>query len=269
VGSTEVELLSDSERCSGTALSKFSFEYSAIEREGRLFPLAIPVDRQRERGAFYTPRALAELVAERCLGEILSVKAPRDPGEIRVLDPACGSGAFLLASYRILLRYFSDLVGEPASEELRLQILTESLFGGDNDHTAVALSRIQLIEEARVDKSRLPTLGGNIGWADLLDISSERPDGWEAVAQSGGFDVILSNPPFHSPRAARQFGIDTQAISNRFQSAHGTGWNIAAVFVEAGISLLGSEGRLMMLLPQSLLDGPAGWPFESSLGVID
>ncbi len=251
----------------GRLYQSFLGSAPAVDREGRLFPVAIPIDRQRERGAFYTPQPLAELVAERCLGEVLRAKSPKTPAEIRVLDPACGSGAFLLAAYRVLSRYFEKAAGGRLSEQLHLAILRDSLYGGDDDETAIALTRIQLLEEAGVDKTRLPLLSATIGRADLLSLESGNiPPGWREVLATGGFDVVLSNPPFHGPKRARQAGFDTAALRARFSSARGTGWNIASVFFEAGLRLVAAGGRMAMLVPQAILDGPSGSRLRESVG---
>jgi hypothetical protein len=173
----------------------------------------------------------------------------------------------LLAAYRVLSRYFEGLTGGPLDEERRLGILTESLYSGDDDETAIALTRIQLLEEARVGKSRLPLLGANISKTDLLALNSEdTPEGWREALNDGGFDTVLSNPPFHSPRGAQRAGFDTAALRQQFSSAKGTGWNIASAFFEAGLRLVADTGRMAMLVPQAVLDGPSGEGLRESVG---
>ena len=251
----------------GRLYQSFLANTPAVQREGRLFAVASPIDRQRERGAFYTPQPIAELLAERTLSEVLARISPKEPADIRVLDPACGSGAFLLAAYRALARYFAARQGEQLSEEFRIGILTDSLFGGDDDDTAIALTQIQLLEEAAVDSRRLPALGRNIVPANLLLLdSTTAPEGWRPTLEAGGFDVILSNPPFQGPKSAGRHGFDTATLRKRFLSARGTGWNVAAVFVEASLPLLAREGRLAMLLPQALLDGPSAAGIRGAVG---
>src|SRR5205823_3505216 len=55
----------------GRLYQSFLAHTPAVELEGRLFPVVSMIDRQRERGAFYTPQALAEIVAARCLIDVL------------------------------------------------------------------------------------------------------------------------------------------------------------------------------------------------------
>lgn len=237
-----------------------------LTADGRLFPTATAVNRQRQSGAFYTPAGLARYVVRSVLSSWLIAVQPKSPSEVTVFDPACGSGIFLLEAYRELVRYFSELQGRALSADERVQILVSSLYGSDTDHSAVAMARVQLLEEGQLGARRLPPLAQNLHVADALS-DGLLSDSWPTVADAGGFDVILSNPPFHSPKGAIAAGYDTIALSSRFDSASGTGWNLASVFVERGLQLLRSNGQLGMLLPQALLDGPSANALRSYVGV--
>jgi hypothetical protein len=95
---------------------------------------------RKTRGIYYTPPALIEQMIQDMLAGFW---ANRDaypevyPEAFRVLDPACGSGAFLLAAYEALLQ--QDLTTDLAT---RQQIAVQHLYGVDLDGDAVAIARL-------------------------------------------------------------------------------------------------------------------------------
>ncbi len=54
-------------------------------------------------GVYYTPQYIVDYIVNHTVGELVKDKTPRDVAKIRVLDPACGSGSFLLGAYQFLL----------------------------------------------------------------------------------------------------------------------------------------------------------------------
>ena len=71
--------------------------------QGAFFDDAHAVDAQASTASYYTPPGLARLVVERTLVPWLERAQPDGPADVRVVDPACGSGAFLIAAYRALV----------------------------------------------------------------------------------------------------------------------------------------------------------------------
>ncbi len=65
----------------------------------RLFPVARGIDQREKQATFYTPPALARVLTEHAFRGSADRRAPCSPADIRVVDPACGSGAFLIAAY--------------------------------------------------------------------------------------------------------------------------------------------------------------------------
>ncbi|MBK9646667.1 MAG: N-6 DNA methylase [Deltaproteobacteria bacterium] len=94
--------------------------------------------RSADQGAYYTPLPLVQFV----LAELHALR-PLRPG-MRVLDPACGSGAFLVAAYQLLVELRRQEVRrEPSPEELR-DLLTISIFGVDQDAGACRVTELSL-----------------------------------------------------------------------------------------------------------------------------
>jgi hypothetical protein len=137
----------------------------------RVLDLPLPADRPRESprcdraprhsaarkrtGTFYTPQALTELVVRRTLGPLVSGATADDILKLRVLDPAMGSGAFLVASCHYLAAaYEHALIDEGRANaadfadddraNIRRLVAERCLAGVDRNPTAVQLARLSL-----------------------------------------------------------------------------------------------------------------------------
>ena len=154
-----------------------SWSEAAVDPEmlGRAFESLMASEERRDAGAFFTPFALVEQVAARALEDAL----PDDPARLEqftVLDPACGSGAFLV---HVLERMAARVAGSGdarSRETIRRDVLTRSIFGVDVNPTAVWLCQLRLwlsvvIESEEDDPRRvlpLPNLDRNIRVGDAL-----------------------------------------------------------------------------------------------------
>ncbi|HET9263175.1 MAG TPA: N-6 DNA methylase [Vicinamibacterales bacterium] len=118
-------------------------------------PLLVPSETRKATGSFYTPRSLTEFVVRRTLAPLVQDASAEDILKLRVLDPAMGSGAFLVAACRYLAAaYEAALVREggfAASDitehervEFRRAIAQRCLFGVDLNPMAVQLGRLSL-----------------------------------------------------------------------------------------------------------------------------
>ncbi len=145
------------------------------EMLGRAFESLMASGERRAGGVYYTPRELVATVAEHAL----DIAAAADLGalrSLRVLDPACGSGAFLVHVLERLadLRRLRGDDGDVAT--VRRDVLARSVFGVDRSPTAVWLCELRLwlsvvVESAEPDPMRvapLPNLDRNIRVGDAL-----------------------------------------------------------------------------------------------------
>ena len=152
---------------------------AAIDPEmlGKAFESLMASAERRRTGAFFTPFALVERVADAGLDAALGqAPALADVERLTVLDPACGSGAFLV---HVLERLSSLRVRHGDTRDLgaiRADVLTRSIFGVDVNPTAVWLCQLRLwlsvvIESAIGDPDAvtpLPNLDRNIRVGDAL-----------------------------------------------------------------------------------------------------
>ncbi len=160
---------------------------------GKVFESLMAADERLSSGSFYTPRAIVDTLTERailrwCGGDSAALSAALSSCEtaaredalaileklrrITVLDPACGSGAFLLSALHVierLTRRFSIAAGVEVPATLRQQIVERSLFGVDLKPEAVRLCELRLWLAIVSDSDRdidsvepLPNLDRNI-----------------------------------------------------------------------------------------------------------
>jgi hypothetical protein len=158
--------------------------------------------RRRKQGVYYTPSYVVRYIVKKTVEPLLQGKTPTALGSFRVLDPACGSGSFLLGAYESVLSWYlsqyenvynqtGSLVGLPLRHaergtlqltlEERNRILLDHIFGVDLDAQAVEVTKLSLLLEAIKDEpksvldtrtkrgqSALPDLGNNIKCGNSL-----------------------------------------------------------------------------------------------------
>ena len=182
----------------GSLLSRYRFSgredsadwsEASIDPEmlGKAFEALMATENRKGSGAFYTPQELVEHVTH----EALTAAASDDLSlaslcALRVLDPACGSGAFLVYTLERLARMRKDRGESGSVAEIRRRVLGSSIFGVDLNPTAVWLCELRLwlsvvVETDERDPMRvvpLPNLDRHIRVGDSLaagDFTSGAP----------------------------------------------------------------------------------------------
>ena len=115
-------------------------------------------------GVYYTPEYIVDYIVENTVGEKIKGKTPKEIANIKILDPACGSGSFLLGAYKYLLNYHIEYynkikdrakfkgVKEDVIKEngdltiwIKKQILRNNIFGVDIDSNAAEVTKLSLL----------------------------------------------------------------------------------------------------------------------------
>jgi len=126
-------------------------------------------------GVYYTPQYIVEYIVKNTVGKLLETcKTPADAAKLKILDPACGSGSFLVGAYAYLIdwhiKYYDTKKQLSAADRaeayydsdgrvrltarLKRQILINNLFGVDIDQQAVEVTRFSLSLKALEDTRR-------------------------------------------------------------------------------------------------------------------
>lgn len=199
-------------------------------------------------------------------------------GSLRIVDPACGSGVFLVMAFNYLKEELTrvnekitDLRGgaaglfDPDSE-----ILTNNLFGVDVNSESIEIAKLSLwVKTARKGKV-LDSLDDNLKVGDsliedsnyaYLDHGFTWADAFPQIFAEGGFDVVLGNPPY-----VRQelLGNMKPYLEKRFDVYHGVA-DLYCYFFERGLRLLKEGGRLGYISSATFFKTNSGKPLREFL----
>ena len=199
---------------------------------------------RKSSGAYYTPQRVVRRIIDETLGRKLAATTTvEQAAELRVLDCACGSGAFLIEAARALHRFYTAH-GMPEADAAR--IAAGQVFGVDVSPEAAEIARLAF-RLASAEPCRGHVSEATIIAADSLRLTRAQ---WqesfpEAFApRRGGFDVVVGNPPY---RAATGLDAPTKRhLAKTFEAYAGHG-DLHYCFFELGLDLLRPEGVLGLL----------------------
>ena len=107
--------------------------------------------KRKSQGIYYTPDYIVDYIVKNTIGEILKkAETVEEVEKIRVLDPACGSGSFLIRAFDEFLNAYMRVHKEGGlfAFELKKKILQKNLFGVDLDAKAVEITKLNLLIKA-------------------------------------------------------------------------------------------------------------------------
>ena len=187
-------------------LAKYDFGRTDVDAKGAAYQEIVGTNLRGDRGQYFTPRGAIKLMVQ-----MLDPKADE-----RMMDPACGTGGFLVATIAHILNGFKEETpskGEEtddllsAAERVR-EYVDQSLFGADFDPDLVRATTMNLMMAAGSS--------GNVFHIDSLSFPAGHLDGLEAARKHiplGSIDVLMTNPPFGSdipitdPAVLRDYGL--------------------------------------------------------------
>ena len=290
------------------------FEQSITELEilearedGR--PSLNEISKRKRDGVYYTPEWVVQRIVQETVGRRLadmkSVSGwPSDSEErlptldeitayenqlrdIRIVDPACGSGAFLITTLSFLLdqwrvlrelrRQHGQTMAEGDWTDARIRdILQRNLYGVDINPASVEISKLALwLHTARSDRP-LSSLDGQIRVGNSLigpdffertlaaydEEERERINAFDwqhafpNVFERGGFDCVVGNPPYVKLQNFQKYHPDMAAhlsrapeLGGEYRSTQTGNFDIYLAFIEKGLQLLNENGRLGYIAP--------------------
>jgi len=218
--------------------------------------------KRKSQGIYYTPKYIVEFIVKETLGEVLKKTKPKEISKIKVLDPACGSGSFLTATYDKIL----ESVGNQ-SLFTKFDILKDNIYGVDLDAQAVEIAQLNLLLKVLSQKTKLPTLQHNLRVGNsLIENGNEKykpfdfQNEFKEVFEQGGFDVIIGNPPYIKEYTNRS-AFDGLHDSPYYQGK----MDIWTLFACRAIDLLKDGGYFSFIAPNNWLTNAGASIFRNKI----
>jgi type I restriction enzyme M protein len=254
-----IKLTGDALRLCVSALEPFSLANSDLEVMDAAFEYLVNPEQKGQKGQYFTPRPVVKMAVE--------MLDPAD-GE-KVIDPACGSGGFLIHSLLHVRRQNSW----DATESYRYA--NEHLFGVDFDDKLVRVAKMSMIV-AGDGKSNIVRVNSLDVRAWQNSSAATRIGPFSRDRKSGSFDLVLTNPPFSGKVSGRPqliaydlFDLASRgllaATDDEDESDEALGASSGKIrrvtsmkrdilFLERGLDLLKPGGRMAIVLPQGNLN---------------
>jgi methylase of polypeptide subunit release factors len=191
---------------------------------------------------------------------------------LRILDLACGSGAFLIeafdqlhAHYGIANAHLEELRGHRSLFDLDRQILQHNLYGVDLNPEAVEICRLSLWIKTAAQGKALTSLDHNIREGNsIISDPAVHPKAFDwqqafpEVFAQGGFDVVLGNPPYVRQELLTPYKPWLEA---NYESFHGKA-DLYVYFYELGLRLLKPGGLLSYIVTNKWMKAGYGEPLR-------
>lgn len=217
------------------------------------------IGKRKKDGVFYTPSYITKYIVENTIGKLCnekkeelgikdsafskSKKTSKEKDELnkkledykqwllslKILDPACGSGAFLNAALKqlkiehTLIDYYrAKIYGDTMIfQDVENDILEKNIFGVDINEESVEIAKLSLWLHTAQKNRKLTTLNNNIKCGNSLidnpEVAGEKAFNWQnefpEVFEKGGFDIVIGNPPYGAKIEKNQIDY----ISSRFE----------------------------------------------------
>ncbi|MFP4423827.1 MAG: Eco57I restriction-modification methylase domain-containing protein [Candidatus Woesearchaeota archaeon] len=266
------------------------------------------LSKRKKEGIFYTPEYITDYICRNTIIPALSKKnatTPRDLvleyqddiselekkfKELKVLDPACGSGAFLIKAVDILLeihkevQLYKEFKGEYTAkfkrkkkklqgqmtltkwneEDEARKIIENNIHGVDINEESVEITKLSLFLKIAKQNKKLLDLSGKIKVGDSIvsdPAYSSKAFDWnkefKSVMDKGGFDVVIGNPPY----VRQEILSPIKPHLQQYKTYHGMA-DLYVYFVEKGINLVKQDGYMSYIFPNKFMRANYGKPLR-------
>lgn len=208
-------------------------------------------EKRKGNGVYYTPEDVSTFIIQNSFAllndsqgllnsvDILAEKTSKNILEKTVLDPTCGTGAFLVRVFDVKIELAKRFYGECLTDDLLLSIV-KSLYGNDIDKFSTYISQTRIL-------FKVINLSSTVNIRELLNILKNNFFNFDFVSSYNKivkkFDFVLGNPPY----------VEKNKCQSSSLGKHG---NVYADVVENSLELLNRNGVIGYVVPLSYISTP-------------
>ena len=253
--------------------------------------------KRKKDGVFYTPKYITKYIVDNTVGKLCEEKKVqlkildedfnpnRQKGtkkkllkvletyrewllQLTILDPACGSGAFLNQALDFLIKehHFIDELqtklfgGGFIFPNIETTVLENNIFGVDLNEESVEIAKLSLWLRTAQPRRKLNDLSSNIKCGNSLidskSVAGDKAFKWEEefseIFTNGGFDVVIGNPPYKAGRHWADKDYDLHSYLKKKFSTADYQLDLYVLFYERSLKLLKvNEGLLSFIAPNT------------------
>ncbi|MFX0038093.1 MAG: class I SAM-dependent DNA methyltransferase [Promethearchaeota archaeon] len=210
-----------------------------------------------------SPEMLKKVIRNHKIKENLIIKIK----SMKILDPSCGSGRFLISIAEKLYKIYQTLEPELSNFEIKKTIIQTNLYGIEIENSAIIISKLRLIKwllstnvkSFSFDNFNLKSLRlGNIYQIiEKMDLSFKIFNlDFLLEFNFNKFDIIIGNPPYVENKKIKD-GDFKKKLTTRYKTAYRL-FDLSILFIERALELLENNGFLSFLLPNKFLSADYG-----------
>ena len=248
----------------------YDFSILPIEFISNVYEKFIGKENQDKKGAYYTPTFLVDYIISETVGKKLKESSDFN---CKVLDPACGSGIFLVESLRRIIEKYITVnnISHTDTDEFREALRTlakDNIFGIDEDENAIQvavfsvyLTLLDYQKPADIEKFKFPKLiGSNFICSDTFDVDNK--DLKKLEEKKLHFDFIIGNPPWKRGGVKKGSCCEAYLKKRRLLDILGNR-EIAQAFVLRSMDFTNSDTQCALVLVSKILYNLEGKKFRS------
>lgn len=192
---------------------------------------------KKKLSIYYTPKWIVKYMLTNTLN---FQNSQTEISDLKILEPSCGAGNFIIALYDYLLDYYKEntnLKGNDIVEQI-----SNIVIGIDKDSKAIEYTKYGLLIKIFKNVDIVDDIEFNLYKRDFID---------KDFLDNIKFDFIIGNPPYLENRNIKKY-YDKEYLKSNYKTANGR-FDLYSLFIEKSINLLKKDGQVGFITPASLL----------------